>query len=108
MESNTGKPELIMSEFADDPDMCDLVREYVGMMPRRIEQMTDAFEQNRREQLIRLAHQLKGSGGGYGFPILTDKAGKLEHFLHDMTGDDLAEADAEFRALLDVCSKLAA
>jgi HPt (histidine-containing phosphotransfer) domain-containing protein len=30
------------------------------------------------EQLGRLAHQLKGSGGGYGFPIISEVASKLE------------------------------
>ena len=107
-ENAAGDSNRILSEFADDPDMCDLVTEYVGKMPRRIDQMADAFENNQREQLIRLAHQLKGSGGGYGFPILTDTAGRLEHLLMSLPDDDLGSVESEFNALIEICSKMAA
>jgi HPt (histidine-containing phosphotransfer) domain-containing protein len=108
MNSNSGESNQILSEFADDPDMSDLVKEYVGKMPQRMDQLSDAFEKNERDQLIRLAHQLKGSGGGYGFPVLTDTAGKLEQSLLQISDDDLKAAGTEFWALLDVCSKMAA
>jgi len=76
-------------------------------MPRRVDQMMDAFERNERDHLIRLAHQLKGSGGGYGFPILTDAAGKLEECLLELPSNDLGEVETQLQTLVDVCSNMA-
>lgn len=98
----------IRSEFADDPDMQDLVLEYINKMALRVEKMTAAYEQGEREQLIRLAHQLKGSGGGYGFPILTTLAGELEQTLLNLGEGGLDQAAEPFSALLDVCGRMAA
>ncbi|GAB5496178.1 MAG: hypothetical protein Phyf2KO_12580 [Phycisphaerales bacterium] len=98
----------IRSEFADDPDMHDLVYEYVSKMATRIEKMTTAFEQGEREQLIRLTHQLKGSGGGYGFPMLTSLAAELEKTLLDIGEGDLSKAEQPFTALVEVCGRMAA
>lgn len=108
MVNDSGNPTLIQSEFADDPDMRELVQEYVSKMPTRIEQMTAAFERGEREQLIRLAHQLKGSGGGYGFQMLTVAAERLEQDLHRLGDGDLSEARACLSALIDVCGRIAA
>lgn len=108
MSDSSNNPASIRSEFADDPDMQDLVLEYINKMELRVEKMTAAYEQGEREQLIRLAHQLKGSGGGYGFPILTTLAGELEKTLLSLGEGDLDQAAKPFSALLDVCGRMAA
>ena len=40
----------LRSEFSDDPDMAELVIEYVDKMPQRVHQMQTAFENSQREQ----------------------------------------------------------
>ena len=98
----------LKSEFWDDPDMAELVTEYVGKMPERMHSMKVAYESSHREQLIRIVHQLKGSGGGYGFPQLTMVADRLEQRLLSVTDQDLTTVDPEFRALIDLCGRMAA
>lgn len=98
----------LRSEFSDDPDMTELVIEYVEKMPQRVHSMVTAFETSSREQLIRIVHQLKGSGGGYGFPQLTTVADRLEQRLLSISDQELSTVDPEFRALIELCGRMAA
>ncbi len=70
--------EAIQSQFAADPDMTEVIDAFVARLPAAIAAMSEALGNNCFEELRRLAHQLKGSGGGYGYPSLTDQALRLE------------------------------
>jgi len=70
--------EAIFSEFADDPDMTDIMDEFVAGLGAAVGAMRDALANNHHKELQSLAHQLKGAGGGYGYPQLTDAARVLE------------------------------
>lgn len=71
-------PPVIQSEFADDPDMTEIIDNFVKLLSNTINSMCDAASHNHHDELQRLAHQLKGAGGGYGYPLLTDTAKSLE------------------------------
>lgn len=62
----------------EDPDMIDLVEEFVEELPQRLSALQSAFESQQIDEVRSLAHQLKGAGGGHGYQILTDKAAALE------------------------------
>jgi PAS domain S-box-containing protein len=70
--------QAIHSAFRDDPDMAGIVAEFVGQLPQRLAEMRQAAGNNQWEVLQRLAHQLKGIGGSYGYACLTDAARELE------------------------------
>jgi len=70
--------EPVRSAFADDPDLAGIIDPFIASLPEKIRAMRDALAYNDHEGLRRLAHQLKGAGGGYGYPSLTDKARALE------------------------------
>ncbi|MCY2973117.1 MAG: PAS domain S-box protein [Planctomycetota bacterium] len=67
-----------VSEYADDPEMAELVTEYVESFPGTVTRIKQTLEERCFEELGRIAHQLKGSGGGYGFPAISDAAAQLE------------------------------
>lgn len=69
---------VIHSEFADDPDLADIIDDFVAGLPETVSAMREALANNHHEGLQRLAHQLKGAGGSYGYPQLTDAAKVLE------------------------------
>ena len=71
-------PGPLRSRFADDPNMIDLIEQFIHRLPRRIVAMRQALANTHHEELRRLAHQLKGAGGGYGYPCLTEGARALE------------------------------
>jgi CheY-like chemotaxis protein len=70
--------KVCVSQFADDPDMSELVTEYVESFSDSVTRIKQAFEQRCFDDLGRIAHQFKGSGGGYGFPMISDAAAQLE------------------------------
>ena len=76
--STRGELAEIRSEFADDSDLADLIGEFVAGLPHRIEAMRQALANSCCQELRRLAHGLKGSGGSYGFEGLTQVAAGLE------------------------------
>jgi len=79
MPDNTSHaaPALVQrhrSDFADDPDMSDLIVAYVGRLPIEVARMKSLLQEKQIEPLRRVVHQLKGSGGGYGFARVTELA----------------------------------
>lgn len=102
----------VISSFADDPDMAELVSLFVEEIPDRIQALTKAFDEGEAVTLKRLAHQLKGAGTGYGFPGISERASVLEGRLISLAA--VAEAEAvhqvkpELDRLLDVCRRVRA
>ncbi len=76
--TRTSSVDGIQSQFADDPDMAEIIEEFVARLPDTIAAMAESLERSCHDDLRRLAHQLKGAGGGYGYPLLTERARKLE------------------------------
>jgi HPt (histidine-containing phosphotransfer) domain-containing protein len=62
----------------EDASFADIVIQFVDGLAGRLETMENALRGANFEALRAAAHQLKGSGGGYGYPILTELAAKLE------------------------------
>lgn len=102
-----GKPP-IHSTFAADPDMRELVEFFVQEMPGRIASFRKAFDSAAVADLTRLAHQLKGASGGYGFPDIGAKAGAIEAALKSNAGASphaLAAIRADLDELIDLCTR---
>lgn len=62
----------------DDPDFRDIVEEFIKHLRQKISVTCDAWKQGDYEQLLRLGHWLKGSGGTAGFAEFTELGGDLE------------------------------
>lgn len=95
----------IRSEFAGDPDMAELIEYFVSELPERAAAVTECMRSRRWEDLRRLAHQLKGASGGYGFSPLGDAAAALEEDLDTQADLDAIQADVE--RLLTLCGRIA-
>lgn len=68
----------IISDLAGDEDLIDIIEEFVEELPDRVAAMSAAMGEQNFDELRRLAHQLKGAAGGYGFPSITDSALQVE------------------------------
>jgi HPt (histidine-containing phosphotransfer) domain-containing protein len=75
--------EPIRSIYENDPDMAELVRGFATELPNRAQSLEDLLAEQNWEELRRVAHQLKGAGGGYGFSQVTDFAASLERALKE-------------------------
>lgn len=88
--------EALVSELADQ-DM------FVSELPDRVTAIEKAIAKPDLAALAMLAHQLKGSAGGYGFPSITDAAKQLETSAN--AGAELETLAAEIRALGELCGR---
>ena len=103
----TAPQSRLRSSYADDPDMGQIVALFVQEMPARVQQLSSAWDKHDLAMLRRLTHQLKGSGGGYGFPAISESAGKVEELVASViSGDqppDGANVQRELRELIELC-----
>ena len=71
------KPE-VRSLCTDDDELAGILGEFVAGLPEQVEAMRRALHAREYADLQRFAHRLKGAGGSYGYPMLTDAAKVLE------------------------------
>jgi len=103
--SSQGPPgEGIRSEFADDPVIAPILDRFVSGLDERTRLMAEALERGDFDGLGQLAHQLKGAGGGYGYPTLTELARDLEQAAG---AADASAAARMLKAIEDVCRAVA-
>ncbi len=103
---STSKEDIpITSEFAGDPDMKELVEFFVDQMPDRVRALEQSLEAGLLDELRSIAHQLKGAGGSYGFPQITESARRLEE---QADGADLDAIRRGVDHLVNICNRTAA
>ena len=73
---NSDQP--VRSRFADDPAMKAIVARFAAALPERSGHLQQALLEANLEELHSLAHQLKGTAGGYGFDTISSAAADLE------------------------------
>lgn len=86
--NETTADRLVSQLIAGEPDMIELVAEFVHGLPTRIRELREAHAKSDFELLRTLAHRLKGAGGSYGFPPISQLAASLEQQFarHDASG----------------------
>ncbi len=80
-ENNAPRTGIIPvdAEWTDDPELARILADFVESLPSKMTAMRLALDNNYYEEVRRIAHQLKGTGGGYGYPALTESARGLEN-----------------------------
>lgn len=92
------KSQCYFSPLALEPDLAELVEIFVADLPARLAEIRHFVQFADWAEARRLAHQLKGAGGSYGFPHLSAAALALEQAVKRATEDpaepsnDVAEA----------------
>lgn len=92
-----------------DHELNELRREFLDEARGKVIEMQSAVEGDRNaealERLAYLAHQLKGSGGSYGYQRISDDAAGLEKAIEDGRVDgDLATYVANLKNEIDRAS----
>ena len=85
-------------------ELDELTSLYVGEMPARIDALKAAFGDHDWDGLTRLAHQLSGSAGSYGFPELSRLARRLEALL--IGNGSTEDTTRAFEELMHGCALL--
>jgi histidine phosphotransfer protein HptB len=92
---------FLYSTLANDPDLSEIVDMFVDEMPQRINKIRELYHSNNMEELARIAHQLKGAAGSYGFMEIGPFAAKLEEVAQDRLSE--AEISKSVDELCEIC-----
>jgi PAS domain S-box-containing protein len=91
----------IRSCYADLPKMKKVLAEFVAELPAQVAKINECLARNELDSVRRAAHQIKGAGGGYGFPQLTEPAGRLEQSVKESSSlDDITSHASNLIAIL--------
>ena len=101
MRNRTKIPDgTIGSELIrEDVAFTDMVTQFVAGLGDRVVRMEEAIRAADFDALRTSAHQLKGSGGGYGYPILTARAAQLEKHAKNRSLDQCIEVIDELKVI---------
>lgn len=92
---------VMRSEFADDPEMAEILGEFVADLPSRARDIEACMEGAQVDSLKRLAHQLAGASAGYGFSDLGKAARELELALEALSANDVREQISGVRGMVN-------
>jgi signal transduction histidine kinase/DNA-binding response OmpR family regulator len=98
----SGHANLMCSDLASDPELADVLQEFVRTLPEKINRLYELLTRQDIDELRRFVHQLKGAAGGYGFPPITARAAELEARLEVPIPrfEELADKVAELAVLI--------
>lgn len=70
---------IITSELLEeDPGLIDLIDRFISRLPDVRDAIIKAYTAEDWENFSGLIHQMKGVGGGYGYPMLTELCADIE------------------------------
>lgn len=93
----------LYSTLDADPDLGEIVEMFVEEMPDRISGLLDRADAADWEGLRRVAHQLKGAAGSYGFEPITRSAAGVEDAIRESRPEE--EIRRLVQDLVDLCDR---
>lgn len=71
--------QFISSELLEeDPGLIDLVDKFISRLPILRDDIFKMYSENDIEAFSKLIHQMKGVGGNYGYPMLSELCAAIE------------------------------
>jgi PAS domain S-box-containing protein len=89
---------------ADEVEITSLLNGFIADLPHQVSRLLKLSAESDLAGLREVAHQMKGTGGMYGFAPITDAAETLEQQLD--TADDIQKVDEEIRRLIGVIRRI--
>lgn len=98
---STIPPKLVSQLLTEDPELRDIVEEFVDGLPTRLDELQQAFDATDWDQLTTLAHRLKGASGSYGYPDLSTLAATMESSFRERQADNFRNWLQQFEELVN-------
>jgi len=97
---------MITSEILlEDPGLIDLINKFMTRLPAMRDSINLAKAERNDEEFSNLIHQLKGVGGGYGYPMLTELCSDIEVQIKNESAENISSLLQEFNIM---CEKILA
>ena len=93
-----------------DPELDELKREFLAEAQEKVAEIETTLGRERTpqslERLIYLAHQLKGSGGSYGFQRISSESAELEKVLEAVKSGESEPAEIVRQHVANIRSEI--
>ncbi|MCH7732198.1 MAG: hypothetical protein IIB95_05035 [Candidatus Marinimicrobia bacterium] len=70
-------------DLYDDPEFQILIRKYLKYLQKELVGIKEHIQQKNFLEIRKFSHNLKGTGGGYGFDEFTNLGGKINLAAHE-------------------------
>ena len=77
-QASQGEEQAVRSSFAEDHAFFAILTEYLAELPFRVKVLRAAAEEGDQASTLKEAHKIRGNGGMYGYPALSEAAGLIE------------------------------
>ena len=84
--------------------MKELIAQFTRQLPQSVSDLQRQLDQGNLEELARIAHRMKGAGGGYGFNQITELAASAEKAIKDSA--PLASITSRVNDLIDLIRRV--
>ena len=101
---NRDVPPELTSTFENDPEMADVLPEFVENLPSEVAALRSLLEAQSLAELQVTVHQLKGAGGSYGYQELTDAAAVAEQSIK--ARDSITSITAQVQMLISLIQRV--
>jgi PAS domain S-box-containing protein len=101
---NSPVDRIIRTQFLSNPAVCRVLPEYVAGLPQQVQSIRDSLSRQDLVSTRRYVHQLRGSGGAYGFPDITRLATAAESAIEAKSSAD--EIAARVEELLELVQRV--
>ena len=78
LPKNGDGPPIVSSLLASEPDLADLIREFVKKLPEMVNKIKLAYTEKQMDDLRREVHTVKGTGGNFGYAEVFELAKRIE------------------------------
>ena len=96
----------IISEFIeDDPQLVELVERFVIELENKMITVKQAYKENNMEAFKKEIHNIKGLGGGFGYPQASEKAAIIEF---QIVKEDFDAIEKSISELVDMSKRMKA
>jgi len=94
--------QIITSDLLkEDPDLIDLIDRFITRLPEMTEAIMNAGMDESWDMFTDLVHQLKGVGGNYGYPVLTEICVVIEAGLREKNYAEVKNLLSDFKIMSD-------
>lgn len=95
------KAVLTSDLLYDEPDLIDLIDKFMARLPVMRDAINKSHKDNNEDELAGLIHQMKGVGGGYGYPMLTELCSNIEFQIEGQNSEKVNELIEEFNLMAE-------
>jgi HPt (histidine-containing phosphotransfer) domain-containing protein len=88
---------ITSSLLEEEPDLIDLVDKFISRLPGMRDDILNFHAQEDWDSFLKMIHQLKGVGGNYGYPGITDICAVMEVAFKDEDYSKVTDQLTEFK-----------